>query len=112
MLAAAALLALLLRTGQTIVRDAWVLGLVAAGLLLATSLRGWAITGHDIQAEYLAFRLTNDAQNWQMSSLPSAYNACLSVNILPTVLVAGDRAVRRAGVQGPAAGGVRAPCRC
>ena len=66
--------------------DAWVLGLVAAGLLLATSLRGWYVTGHDIQAEFLAFRLTDGAQNWEMSSLPSAYNACLSVTILPTVL--------------------------
>ena len=59
---------------------------MATSLLLATSLRGWHITGHDIQAEFLAFRLTNDAQHWQMSALPSAYNACLSVNILPTVL--------------------------
>lgn len=66
--------------------DAWVLGLVAAGLLLATSLRGWYVTGHDIQAEFLAFRLTDGAQNWEMSSLPSAYNACLSVTILPTML--------------------------
>lgn len=83
----AALLALL---GARKVRpwsdDAWVLGLVAAGLLLATSLRGWYVTGHDIQAEFLAFRLTDGAQNWDMSSLPSAYNACLSVTILPTVL--------------------------
>ena len=55
-------------------------------LLLATSVRGWSITGHDIQAEFLAFRLTNDGQLWQMSSLENAYNACLSVNILPTVL--------------------------
>ncbi|MFC7492776.1 MULTISPECIES: hypothetical protein [unclassified Nocardioides] len=67
-------------------RDGWVLGLVAAGLLLATSLRGWAITGHDVQAEYLAFRLADGAQDWTMSALPSAYNACLSVTILPTVL--------------------------
>jgi uncharacterized membrane protein len=88
-LGAAALLTLLAGRGTRamVVRDAWVIGLVAASLLLATSLRGWAITGHDIQAEFLAFRLTNDAQNWQMSALPSAYNACLSVNILPTVLV-------------------------
>jgi uncharacterized membrane protein len=68
-------------------RDAWTLGLVATGLLLATSVRGWSITGHDIQAEYLAFRLTDDAQHWQLSALPSAYNACLSVTVLPTVLV-------------------------
>ncbi len=43
-----------------------------------TSLRGWNITGHDIQAEFLAFGLTDHAQNWDMSALPSAYNACLS----------------------------------
>lgn len=88
-LAAAATLTLLAGPSDRsmVARDAWVIGLVAAGLLLATSLRGWAITGHDIQAEFLAFRLTNEAQNWQMSDLPSAYNACLSVNILPTVLV-------------------------
>lgn len=72
--------------GSRRAHDGWVLGLVAAGLLLATSLRGWVITGHDIQAEFLAFRLTDGAQNWEMSALPSAYNACLSVTILPTVL--------------------------
>ncbi|HEY0952367.1 hypothetical protein [Nocardioides sp.] len=86
LLAGVALLAVLTRGGP-LGRDVRTLVLVAAALLLATSLRGWSITGHDIQAEFLAFRLTNDGQNWQMSDLPSAYNACLSVNILPTVLV-------------------------
>jgi hypothetical protein len=85
LLAAGTLLLLLRRTGG-LARDCWSLGLVAAGLLLATSLRGWYITGHDIQAEYLVFRLTDDAQRWQMDALQNAYNACLSVNILPTVL--------------------------
>lgn len=83
---AAALLALMVRPRGTLGRDVRTVGLVATALLLATSLRGWAITGHDIQAEFLAFRLTNDGQLWQMSSLQNAYNACLSVNILPTVL--------------------------
>lgn len=84
---AGALLALLLtRRVRAAAYDGAVLWLVSAGLLLATSLRGWNITGHDIQAEYLAFGLTNHAQNWDMSALPSAYNACLSVTILPTVL--------------------------
>lgn len=82
----AALLALLLGRDRSPAYDAWVVGLVSAGLLLATSLRGWTITGHDVQAEYLAFQLTNATQNWEMSALPSAYNACLSVTILPTVL--------------------------
>lgn len=86
LLAGGALLALLVR-GGALGRDVRTLWLVSAALLLATSLRGWSITGHDIQAEFLAFRLANEGQNWQMSDLPSAYNACLSVTILPTVLV-------------------------
>ena len=85
----AALLALLLgrpSARDQVVVDGWVIGLVSAGLLLATSLRGWQVTGHDIQAEYLAFSLTDHAQSWSMGALPSAYNACLSVTVLPTVL--------------------------
>ena len=85
-LAAAALVVLAVRPAVTLGRDVGVLALVAAGLLLGTSLRGWSITGHDIQAEWLSFQLTNDNQHWQMSALQNAYNACLSVNILPTVL--------------------------
>jgi uncharacterized membrane protein len=84
--AALALLALLVRPSGTLGRDARTLALVGTSLLLATSLRGWNITGHDIQAEFLAFQLTNDGQHWRMGALQSAYNACLSVNILPTVL--------------------------
>jgi uncharacterized membrane protein len=85
-LAAAALLALMLRREGTLGRDVRSLALVATSLLLATSLRGWSITGHDIQAEFLAFKLTNGDQHWRMDELQNAYNACLSVNILPTVL--------------------------
>ncbi len=66
----AALLALMLPArGHARLATSRVLALVAASLLLATSLRGWTITGHDIQAEFLAFRLTNDAQHWQMGAL-------------------------------------------
>ena len=83
---AAALVVLLLDRSRSLHRDVVCIGLVAAGLLLATSLRGWGITGHDIQAEFLAFRLTDESQHWTMDALPSAYNACLSVTILPTVL--------------------------
>jgi len=84
--AAAALLALMMRRDGTQERDVRILTLVATSLLLATSLRGWHITGHDIQAEFFAFTLTNDDGHWAMSALQNAYNACLSVNILPTVL--------------------------
>ena len=95
-LAAAALLVLMLRREGALGRDVRTVFLVAAGLLLATSLRGWTITGHDIQAEFLAFRLTNDAQQWHMGALENAYNACLSVNILPTRPAASCRSPRPA----------------
>lgn len=84
--AAAALLALMVRPEGTPGRDARSLALVATSLLLATSLRGWSITGHDVQSEYLAFLLTDGHQHWQVSLWDNAYNACLSVTILPSVL--------------------------
>jgi uncharacterized membrane protein len=59
---------------------------IATAMLLMTSLRGWYITGSDIQNEYLVFELTKSHGNWSTSSPESAYNACLSVTILPTML--------------------------
>jgi hypothetical protein len=62
-----------------------VIYLVSLSALLMTSLRGWSITGHDIQGEYLVFQLTAASGHWNISSLPnSTYNACLSITILPT----------------------------
>ncbi|MFJ8463591.1 hypothetical protein [Streptomyces swartbergensis] len=61
--------------------------LAAAGLLLLTSLRGWYITGHDIQREYEVFRLTADAGRWNIAVFRDPYNACLSITLLPTSLV-------------------------
>jgi uncharacterized membrane protein len=61
--------------------------LLALTLLLMTSLRGWFISGHDIQREYFAFQLTKDAGMWSMAAFQDAYNACLSITILPTMLV-------------------------
>lgn len=74
---------------QRMVREgviAVVLYLVAAGLLLATSLRGWYVTGHDIQQEYLVFQLTDFHGRWNIGYFHDAYNACLSLTILPTEL--------------------------
>lgn len=59
---------------------------LAAALLLMTSLRGWYITGHDIQVEYRVFELTKSNGNWSMSRFQDAYNACLSITILPTLV--------------------------
>ena len=57
---------------------------VSLTLLLMTSLRGWSITGHDIQTEYRVFQLTAAHGRWNISYFHSAYNACLSITILPT----------------------------
>ena len=74
----AALLALLAsRQDWSPSYDGWV-GLVSAGLLLATRCAAGGSPA-TTQAEFLAFNLTDQAQNWEMSALPSAYNACLSV---------------------------------
>ncbi len=59
---------------------------LSLALLLMTSLRGWYVTGHDIQTEYLVFQLTYSHAHWNIGSLTSAYNACLSITILPTEL--------------------------
>jgi uncharacterized membrane protein len=63
-----------------------VLYLLALALLLLTSLRGWYVTGHDIQTEYRAFQLSYAAGRWDLAAFHSAYNACLSVTILPAEL--------------------------
>lgn len=55
------------------------------GLLLGTSLRGTNITGHDIVQEYQVFQLTATNGIWNMNFLRDAYNACLSITILPTI---------------------------
>ena len=60
--------------------------LLSLALLLMTSLRGWYVTGHDIQTEYLVFQLTYSQAHWDIGSFSSAYNACLSITILPTEL--------------------------
>lgn len=64
-------------------------GVLAAAVatLLLTSLRGWLITGHDIQTEYEYFRLNYGGQRWEISLYPGAYNACLSITLFPLALV-------------------------
>ena len=59
---------------------------LAVALLLMTSLRGWYITGHDIQREFRVFELTKTNGNWKMSRFQDPYNACLSITILPTLV--------------------------
>lgn len=72
-----------------------VLYLLSLSLLLMTSLRGWFVTGHDIQTEYQVFQLTIAHGRWDIADFHNAYNACLSITILPTELA------RVIGVAGP-----------
>jgi uncharacterized membrane protein len=80
------LVALLARRGLSL--GAVELGIYCAALalLLLTSLRGWAITGHDIQSEYDYFELTLGGERWDVHKYSNAYNACLSITILPVAL--------------------------
>ena len=61
--------------------------LASVALLLVVSLRGWFITGHDIQSEYKVFTAALNAGRWLADSSATAYNACLSINILPVSVV-------------------------
>ena len=84
---AAAVVGLLVWRGS--VRDGVIcttLYLLALGLLFMTSLRGWYITGHDIQQEFHALQLTSINGGWDISRYRDPYNACLSITILPTVI--------------------------
>lgn len=64
----------------------WSVFMISLSLLLMTSLRGWYVTGHDIQHEFEVFLLTKDRGLWTMANLRDPYNACLSITMLPTIL--------------------------
>lgn len=76
------------RRRATTATDAAVVFLSATALLLGTSLRGWFLIGHDVQREYFVFELTRQAGRWDMGAFADAYNACLSVTILPAAITA------------------------
>ncbi|MFI7500462.1 DUF2206 domain-containing protein [Streptomyces sp. NPDC049687] len=57
--------------------------MAALALLLLASLRGWFITGHDVQTEYLFYRMALGGEYWDVSTYRHAYNACLSITLLP-----------------------------
>ncbi|MHB1376982.1 MAG: DUF2206 domain-containing protein, partial [Candidatus Humimicrobiaceae bacterium] len=65
----------------------WAIVIISLAMLLATSLRSWDISGHDIITEYKMFLLTKENFYWSMSNAPGdQYYACLSITILPTIL--------------------------
>lgn len=65
----------------------WAILMMSISLLLMYSLRSWHISGWDIHQEYQMFQLTKENFHWSMLNSPgNAYNACLSITILPTIL--------------------------
>ena len=58
--------------------------MISLALLLHSSMRGWNISGTDILREYHIFRLTFENGHWAPDLIKHTYNACLSINILPT----------------------------
>lgn len=58
---------------------------IGVSLLLMTSLRSQFIAGYDVQWEYYVFQLTKIHHLWNIDFYKNAYNACLSITILPTI---------------------------
>jgi uncharacterized membrane protein len=58
----------------------------ALGLLLLASLRGWSITGHDIQKEYHFFEVALGGERWDVRAYSDPFNACLSVTLFPVAI--------------------------
>jgi len=64
----------------------WSIVMISLSLLLAASLRSWYVSGVDSNLEYYIFQLIKEKQYWNMQLFNHAYNACISVSILPTIL--------------------------
>lgn len=60
--------------------------MMGLSILLTISLRGWLVSGHDIQREFYVFQLASRAGYWSIARFRNPYNACLSITLLPTIL--------------------------
>lgn len=59
--------------------------MIGISLLLMHGLTSNYLNGRDVHGEYYVFRLTMNNLHWDISNYQHAYNACLSIAILPTV---------------------------
>jgi len=64
----------------------WAILMISISLLLMFSLRGWYVNGWDSKQEQYVFTSTYNNKIWSMDLYKDAYNACLSLNILPTII--------------------------
>ena len=60
----------------------WMIGMA---LLLMHGLTSYHLMGRDVHTEFYCFRLAASDFHWDISKYHNAYNACLSVTILPTI---------------------------
>lgn len=74
------------RSERTVLPAAAVLYLLGLAVLLATSLRGVGVTGHDIKPEFRVFQDTLARGGWHANPTLTDYNSCLSITTLPTLL--------------------------
>lgn len=58
---------------------------IGLSILFNISLRGWLITGSDIQTEYRMFQSTLTHGYWAASLQNHSYNACISITLLPAI---------------------------
>lgn len=58
---------------------------ISLSLLLLTSMRGVHVIGYDVNKELRVFGITQSDHFWSMAKFRDAYNACLSITILPTI---------------------------
>jgi hypothetical protein len=84
--AAALVLAALAAGGRHRTAAASALFLLSAAILLATSLRGAGVTGHDIKIEYRVLSDTLERGSWRPGGMFAGYNSCLSITVLPAFL--------------------------
>lgn len=62
------------------------IGSLALAILLAYSLRSHYVSGWDVNQEYYAYMTTYSRHFWSPSTYQNAYNACLSITMLPTIV--------------------------
>lgn len=63
----------------------WSILAISVSLLLMWWLRSWYVSGVDTNLEYHIFQLVKENKYWSMSLFRNAYNACISVSILPII---------------------------
>ncbi len=64
----------------------WAILMISLALLLSFSMRSWYVTGWDLKQEQYVFRLASENHIWSMNLYNNAYNACLSLSILPSIM--------------------------